>query len=89
MRSRPAWEPVRDLNLKSYASSERKCYGSCQRVLEQVSASKRHRRLVDAFRPKPPRMISAEQASEHSGAFRASDAKDYWVTFEQRVSVVS
>ena len=33
-------------------------------------------------------MISAEQASEHSGAFRASDAKYYWVTFEQRVSVV-
>jgi hypothetical protein len=53
-----------------------------------VSASKRHRKLVDAFRPKPARMISAEQASEHSGAFRASDAKDYWVTFEQRVSVV-
>jgi hypothetical protein len=52
---------VRDLNLKSYASPEWRCYGSCQRVLEQVwSASKRHRKLVDAFRPKPPRMISAE-----------------------------
>ena len=64
---------VRDLNLKSYASSEWRSYGSCQRVLEQVwSASKRHRKLVDAFRPKPPRMIFVERADEHHDAFRES-----------------
>ena len=64
---------VRDLNLKSYASSEWRCYGSCQRVLEQVwSASKRHRKLVDAFRPKPPRMIFVERVGEHPDAFRES-----------------
>jgi hypothetical protein len=62
---------VRDLNLKTYASSEWRTYGSCQRVLEQVwSASKRHRKLVDAFRPKPPRMIFLEKADEHSDNFR-------------------
>jgi hypothetical protein len=62
---------VRDLNLKSYASTEWRSYGSCQRVLEQVwSASKRHRKLVDAFRPKPPRMIFVEQAGGHFDGFR-------------------
>ena len=46
-------------------------------MLEQVwSASKRHRKLVDAFRPtlsaKPPRMIFVERAGEHPDAFRES-----------------
>jgi len=62
---------VRVLNLKSYASSQWKSYGSCQQVLEQVwSASRKHRSLVDAFRPRPQRMIFIEQAGERPGAFR-------------------
>lgn len=62
---------VRALNLRSCASSQWKSYGSCQRVLEQVwSASKKYRSLVDAFRPRPQRMIFVEQAGERPGAFR-------------------
>jgi hypothetical protein len=62
---------MRDLNLRSYASSQWKSYGSCRRVLEQVwSASRKHRSLVDAFRPRPQRMIFVGQASERPDAFR-------------------
>jgi hypothetical protein len=61
---------VRDFNLKTYASSEWRCYGSSQRMLEGLwTAAKRNPKLVDAFRPKPPRMIFVEAAEDDPDAF--------------------
>lgn len=64
---------VRDLNLRRYASAEWRAYGSSQRILEQVwSASKKHSKLMDAYRPKPPRLIFVGQAGERSNSFTES-----------------
>jgi Protein of unknown function (DUF4238) len=64
---------VRDLNLRRYASAEWRSYGSTQRVLERVwSASKKHPKLIDTYRPKPPQMIFLEQSDERSGSLRES-----------------
>jgi hypothetical protein len=61
---------VRDINLRSHASSQWKSYASCQRVLEQVwSASKKNRGLVDVYKPRPQRMIFVERAGDHPDAF--------------------
>jgi hypothetical protein len=67
-----AW--VRDINLKSYASSKKKCYGSSQRVLEEVwKTAKRNPKLVAAFRPKPPRIVLLEKTSESSGTLTEAE----------------
>jgi Protein of unknown function (DUF4238) len=65
---------VRDLNLKSYASTEWRCYGSSQRVLEGARiAAKKNPRLLAAFRPKPPRMIFLEASDGKSDVFSEAE----------------
>lgn len=48
-------EAVRDINLKTYASAERRIYGRSQGLLQSIRTdSKRYRDLVAMFTPRPP-----------------------------------
>ena len=61
---------VLDLNMRSYASSQWKAYGSSQLVLDRARmAAKRNRRLVGGYKPKPQQMMYVERAGEHPDAF--------------------
>jgi hypothetical protein len=62
---------VRNVNLRSYASSEQRCYGSGQHVLQRVwSSAKRNPKLLAVYRPRPTKLINLERTGERSAPLR-------------------